>query len=655
MQDFEPDNLSHDNPGVDDASATEAATSAPPKAERASADIVQGDTEPNNVAVQGGGAPASSSGERKNLPVAEILIADQTRAQDARGIEKLADSIKHRGLLQPIIVRQIDDDDDVEDQNAKYIVVVGNRRLAAVKMLGWEEVPAFVVDRDQVPATVDSLTENIQRAALNPIREARAMNELLGYLGGDRNKVAEQLGIARDTLNKRLRLLELPEKVQELIENNKLSAGHGEVLWLIKDEPEEDVVRMAEFAVNKSLPVPRLENMVRQALEARRMAERRKELMAERLAKQMAEQQQGAQAATDTAEEPATDQPPVETGGPTAGEIRPYPQASAAPTSSSAQVALEASDSPTAAPLEQLSSGDQPSAAPKPVPEPEELKKSAIEQIEDMFWDPAPEEPVLSAPQPELKIQDLPRLKLHEGILDNPETLQRIRIYILIYNGNDQDFQEYLYTHENVDVELLWDWVRLIPKEHLDWTEKTLIERWLTAPHRLPFLSPTMQEELGTVVHPEGDNDDNGFDLPDELKGLLAQAALSLDDDEDDEDWDDEDWEDWDEEDPEKAAKDLERLIENIVEQSAEQAQHQTDLSEPDAEQPSEQEGQDDDNLFDEDEDSNTEGNALEDDRDAGLEVEDNEIESDRGEKPDAEGGCKGNIDRPRARKWANT
>ena len=136
-------------------------------------------------------------------------------------LEQLADSIGQFGVLQPIIVRES------KFLQGTYEIIAGERRWRASKMAGLSEIPAVVLDGDDLKAAQVAVIENVQREDLNPVEEAMAYDVLIDRYGLTQEQVAKQVGKNRSTITNMLRLLELPEEVLELLKNNEISAGHA--------------------------------------------------------------------------------------------------------------------------------------------------------------------------------------------------------------------------------------------------------------------------------------------------------------------------------------------------------------------------------------------------------------------------------------------
>jgi len=167
-------------------------------------------------------------------------------------LQDLTNSIKERGIIQPIIVRKSSED------NYKYEIVAGERRWLAAQKAGLHEVPVVVADVDDLKSLEFAIVENVQRNDLNAIEEARGYQRLIEEFSYDQEKVAQFIGKSRSHIANFLRLLSLPEMVIKLIEKKKLTPGHAKILVGLNN---------AEFVANKiiekNLSVRQAENFVK--------------------------------------------------------------------------------------------------------------------------------------------------------------------------------------------------------------------------------------------------------------------------------------------------------------------------------------------------------------------------------------------------------
>jgi len=171
---------------------------------------------------------------------------------DNQSIEELAQSIKEKGVIQPLLVRRRGD---------YFELIAGERRLRAAKLLSLKEVPIIVRDADDRDSLEIALIENIQRQGLNPIEEAHAYQHLIEKFQVTQEKISEVLGKARTTIANTLRLLKLPHEIQEEIKKGRISFAHGKTLLEIEDENLQR--RYAQEVISKGLSVRELENLVK--------------------------------------------------------------------------------------------------------------------------------------------------------------------------------------------------------------------------------------------------------------------------------------------------------------------------------------------------------------------------------------------------------
>ena len=164
----------------------------------------------------------------------------------------LTNSIKERGVIQPIIVRIS------EDHKNKYEIIAGERRWLAAQNAGFHEVPVVITEADDLKSLEFAIVENVQRYDLNPIEEANGYQKLIDKFGYDHEKVARFIGKSRSHITNCLRLLTLPKEVLELIENNNLSQGHAKILVGL-----ENALFLSKKIIEKKLSVRQAENLVR--------------------------------------------------------------------------------------------------------------------------------------------------------------------------------------------------------------------------------------------------------------------------------------------------------------------------------------------------------------------------------------------------------
>lgn len=171
---------------------------------------------------------------------------------DEESVAELSESIKNVGVLQPIIVRPLGD---------SYQIIAGERRWRASRAAGLERVPVRVLTLSEVESLEIALIENLQRKDLNPIEEALGYRRLLSGHQMTQAELADKVSKSRSTITNAMRLLDLPEEVQLLIYESKLSAGHARAVLSVSDESGR--VRLAEKAVAEGLSVREVENLAR--------------------------------------------------------------------------------------------------------------------------------------------------------------------------------------------------------------------------------------------------------------------------------------------------------------------------------------------------------------------------------------------------------
>lgn len=182
----------------------------------------------------------------RNIDV-DLITAnpDQPRKYfDEDVLRELAKSIEDLGVLQPLMVRPMGN---------RYFLIAGERRLRASIMAGLKEVPCIIADVTDFEADKISIIENVQREDLNPIEEARAYRNLIENYGMFQDEVGDILGKSRQFIGNRIRLLKLPEEVQDMIEAGDLSYSHG--ILLLSLENDEDILREAKKIRSDSLSV----------------------------------------------------------------------------------------------------------------------------------------------------------------------------------------------------------------------------------------------------------------------------------------------------------------------------------------------------------------------------------------------------------------
>ena len=194
-----------------------------------------------------------------NSNVNKLSVSDLVRNKlqprkifDQKNLEELTNSIKERGVIQPIIVR------NSQDYSDKYEIIAGERRWLAAQNAGLHEIPVVITEADDLKSLEFAIVENVQRHDLNSIEEANGYQKLIDQFGYDQEKVAKFIGKSRSHISNCLRLLTLPKEVITLIENGNLSQGHAKVLVGL-----ENAFFVAKKIIDKKLSVRQAENLVR--------------------------------------------------------------------------------------------------------------------------------------------------------------------------------------------------------------------------------------------------------------------------------------------------------------------------------------------------------------------------------------------------------
>ncbi len=181
----------------------------------------------------------------------------------AEALQELVDSIRQRGIIQPLIVRMVD---------GRHELIAGERRWRAAQQVGLRQAPVIVREANDLEVLELSLIENLQRADLNPIEEAQAYARLAGEFGMRQEDIAHKVGRSRAAVANSMRLLDLDQQVQAWVTQGLLSVGHAKVLLGLKSHEEQ--VAIAETILRRSSPVRDAERMVARQLGATRKRRR---------------------------------------------------------------------------------------------------------------------------------------------------------------------------------------------------------------------------------------------------------------------------------------------------------------------------------------------------------------------------------------------
>ena len=171
---------------------------------------------------------------------------------EKNALEELTNSIKERGIIQPLIVRKSDDQDN------KFELIAGERRLQAAQSSGLHEVPVVIIEADNLKSLELAIIENVQRKDLNSIEEAESYQNLIENFGYDHEKVSKFIGKSRSHISNSIRLLSLPQKIIEMIRQEKISQGHAKILIGL-----DNALLLAEKVIKKKLSVRQTESLVR--------------------------------------------------------------------------------------------------------------------------------------------------------------------------------------------------------------------------------------------------------------------------------------------------------------------------------------------------------------------------------------------------------
>ncbi len=177
---------------------------------------------------------------------------------DEEELSALADSIRQHGVIQPLTVRLLD--------SGYYQIIAGERRWRAARLAGLREVPVVVIEADDKKAMELALIENLQRADLTPIEEARGYQQLIGEYGLTQEQVADRVSKSRPAVANAMRLLTLPDELLALVEEGKLTAGHARAILSLKEKPQQ--LAVAQKVINLQLSVRQTETMCKKLSKA---------------------------------------------------------------------------------------------------------------------------------------------------------------------------------------------------------------------------------------------------------------------------------------------------------------------------------------------------------------------------------------------------
>lgn len=192
---------------------------------------------------------------------------DQPRKDfDEKALSELAESIEQHGVLQPLVVRPL--------ANGAYQLVAGERRWRAARIAGLTEVPVVIKELSDEEVIEIAMIENLQREDLNPLEEALGYRYMMDELGITQEQAAEKVGKSRPAVANSLRLLKLPDEVQEMIKNNLISPGHARAL--LGFDSEDMIIQTAKLIVKDDLSVREVETMVKNSKKAPKIPKQQK-------------------------------------------------------------------------------------------------------------------------------------------------------------------------------------------------------------------------------------------------------------------------------------------------------------------------------------------------------------------------------------------
>ncbi len=192
--------------------------------------------------------------QKNQLPISDLVPNkyQPRKIFDNVSLEDLTKSIKERGMIQPIIVR------NSNDNKSKFEIIAGERRWLAAQKAGLHSVPVVVTEADDLKSLEFAIVENVQRNDLNPLEEAQGYKRLINEFSYDQDKVSKFIGKSRSYIANSLRLLSLPDDVIKLLESQKLTSGHAKILVGL-----ENASFVANKIIEKKLTVRQSENFVK--------------------------------------------------------------------------------------------------------------------------------------------------------------------------------------------------------------------------------------------------------------------------------------------------------------------------------------------------------------------------------------------------------
>ena len=218
---------------------------------------------PATIPMHSASAPPAPASDEISLELIDRNPFQPRRDFDPAAIDELADSIRKHGLLQPLLVRAR------QDGEAGYQLIAGERRWRAAQQVGMETVPCRVIEFGDRQASEAALEENLKREDLNVLEKARAFKDYLDRFGGTIEELARQLSMSRANVSNMMRMLELPESVQKLLREDKITGGHAKAILPLSEAQQFELAKQIEL---EQLSVRRTEEIVREMLKAGTMA-----------------------------------------------------------------------------------------------------------------------------------------------------------------------------------------------------------------------------------------------------------------------------------------------------------------------------------------------------------------------------------------------
>jgi len=208
--------------------------------------------------------------DQMDIPI-ELISAnpDQPRKVfEDKELLELRDSIREFGVIQPIIVKR--------DNKGQYIVIAGERRLKAAGLAGLKKIPAIVREADEKDSALLALVENVQREALNYIEEAAAYKRLMEEYGLTQSEIAKRVGKQQSTISNKIRILSLPEDIQQVLAENQLTERHARALLKVTDEAVRKQIlgRIVEHNLNVKQTEKLIEDVLKKQEEEQRKGEK---------------------------------------------------------------------------------------------------------------------------------------------------------------------------------------------------------------------------------------------------------------------------------------------------------------------------------------------------------------------------------------------